>query len=150
MPTTLAPKRQLMYPDANAVPWPINHYAYIRAVGDALRTELPAATELALPYCHQQGRDIRSAEIILTPPEQGGIVLRWDEFDGWSHTRTVRPAALVSGAHPLLSPDEVVDAVRRLLEGLEVLASVDDRRRRLVSTVAPGFERQLAAYRRGT
>ncbi|WP_017611570.1 hypothetical protein [Nocardiopsis salina] len=139
------------YPDANSTPWPLNHHAYIHMCVRRLAKELVHPPHLYLPECHVQRHDVRSA-LVRVPRTQSerGLLLCWDEQRGWGRIGPAGRRPLALGAEPVLAPDTFALAVTSLLqEPSTATVVVVDRSRKSSHPVDPGFERALAAYRRG-
>ncbi|MBB6119963.1 DUF6292 family protein [Nocardiopsis algeriensis] len=146
-----SPRRdtRLVYPDANTVPWPLNHHAYVRICAARLRKEVSHEPQILLPQCHVQRGDIRRALLRLQATEETpGLVLAWNEVHGWSRQDETGRQALVLGAEPLLPPDAFARAVTALLAPEnQRMMMVQDRSRGSAHPADPRFERRLAAYR---
>ncbi|MFL1379290.1 hypothetical protein ACJOT3_04140 [Nocardiopsis sp. frass1] len=133
------------YPDANTVPWPINHHAYVQACADRLRKDLSDPPRVHLPACHLQHRDVRGARLRVGQD----TTLYWNELRGWSHRCEGARVPLVPGAEALLDPDLMAAAVCALLApDPRLLLVLEDRSRGAAHPVDAHFERRLAAYRR--
>lgn len=143
--TTLAPTRlittSLPYRDANSVPWPINHHAYIEAVADELVSAglLEDAPIITLPVVHSQSRDVRTAALSITEDD---VYLIWDELDGW----TRHGVQVIPEAGPLLEPDVLAAA---LADPKRLPPHVRRGRRLLAHPTDHRIESALAAYRYG-
>ena len=141
---------RLLYGDANSVPWPLNHFAYVRACAERLRKEIRFEPSVRFPPSQLQLKDARRALVRLEPTEDSpGILLSWDELRGWYRMEGSIRRALVLGAEPLLSPEAFTLAVTaQLSAGTRELIMVADRDRGSAHPVDAVFERRLAAYRR--
>ncbi|GAB3690258.1 hypothetical protein [Nocardiopsis oceani] len=140
---------RLLYPDVNAIPWPLNHHAYVRACADRLRKEIRFEPMVHLPTSQIQLRDSRRALVRLDPAvDSPGVLLSWDEQHGWARLEGATRRPLVLGAEPLLPPGAFAHAVTALLtDATRQLLIVADRSRQNAHPVDVVFERRLAAYR---
>ncbi|GAB3711272.1 hypothetical protein [Nocardiopsis nanhaiensis] len=140
---------RLPYPDVNAVPWPLNHHAYVRACVDRLRKEVRFEPMVHLPTSQIQLRDSRRALVRLEPTlDSPGVLMSWDEQHGWARLEGATRKPLVLGAEPLLPPEAFAHAVTALLsDATRQLLMVADRSRSRAHPVDVVFERRLAAYR---
>ena len=141
---------RLLYSDANSIPWPLNHYAYVRACVQRLRKEIRFEPSVHFPPSQLQLEDSRRALVRLDPTvDSPGVLLSWDERHGWHRMEGSTRRALVLGAEPLLPPEPFTLAVTALLSaGTRQLMMVADRGRASAHPVDAVFERRLAAYRR--
>jgi hypothetical protein len=141
---------RLLYSDANSIPWPLNHYAYVRACVERLRKEIRFEPSVRFPPSQLHLQDSRRALVRLEPTEDGpGLLLSWDERHGWYRVEGPSRRALVLGAEPLLSPEPFTLAATALLRaGTRQLIMVADRDRGSAHPVDGAFERRLASYRR--
>lgn len=133
----------LHYPDANAVPWPLNHHAYVHACADRLRKDLSDPPRVHLPLCHLQQEDVRGARLRIGH----GTVLFWDELRGWSRRNGEGREPLVPEAGVLPDPELLAAAVYAPTAPGPPPA-VEGGGRSAAHPVDPLFERRLAAYRR--
>ncbi|WP_033302881.1 DUF6292 family protein [Nocardiopsis alkaliphila] len=139
---------RLLYSDANTIPWPLNHHAYIYACADRLRKEIPRSPQVCFPQSQLQHQDIRSALIRLQGTERDDLLLTWDERHGWFHVEQAARRPLVLGAEPLLDPEAFTHAATTLLRpGIRQMVMVMDRSRTTAHPVDLVFERRLAAFR---
>lgn len=147
VPTTSTNSR-LLYSDANTIPWPLNHQAYIYACADRLRKEIPHSPHVHFPESQLQHQDTRSALIRLEGTEHGDLLLTWDEQQGWFHLEQAARRPLVLGAEPLLDPEAFTHAVTTLLRpSIRQMVMVMDRSRATAHPIDLVFERRLAAFR---
>lgn len=148
--TSAPTANRLPYGDANAIPWPLNHCAYVRACAERLRKEVRFEPAVHFPTSQLQLEDARRALVRLEPtPDSPGVLLSWDEQYGWHRMEGSTRRALVLGAEPLLDPEAFTLAVTALLSaGTRQLIMVADRGRGSAHPVDTVFERRLAAYRR--
>lgn len=146
---TLSTRSRLVYSDANATPWPLNHHAYVLSCAERLAKEVRHEPLVSFPESQVQREDIRGALMRLDATEDSRrLLLTWDERWGWSWFGDGGYRPLVLGGEPLLPPETFTHAVTVLMAPrTQQLLLMSDRSQRDAHPIDSLFERRLAAYR---